>query len=198
MIDQIRHYSIRGAEQFVFHDSLINGDLKALELLCDAIIENFPNMLLRILVNFLYVWLLLIIMVMVRGLPKLFKIYKIKKAGLLEIDKMTGHDFEVFLEHLFRARGYKVSRVGRMADYGADLVIEKEGIKTVVQAKRWNNPVNVKAIQEIHTAMAHYSATKAVVVTNNHFTSNAVILAKDNHVELIDRQKLAMLIIQKP
>ena len=45
--------------------------------------------------------------------------------------------------------------------------------------------------------MAHYSATKAMVVTNSRFTSNAVTLAKENDVELIDRQKLSSLILKK-
>jgi len=77
------------------------------------------------------------------------------------------------------------------------LIIEKDSVKTVVQAKCWKNPVTVKAIQEINTSMAHYSATKAMVVTNSRFTSNAVTLAKENDVELIDRQRLASLILKK-
>lgn len=100
------------------------------------------------------------------------------------------------MEGLFNKLGYKVERVGKMADYGADLIIEKDGIRTAVQAKRWNGPVNVKAIQEINTAMAHYNATKALAVTNSRFTYNAARLARENHVELIDRQMLASLILR--
>jgi HJR/Mrr/RecB family endonuclease len=110
---------------------------------------------------------------------------------------MSGEEFEMFLEQLFKRKGYKVERVGHVSDYGADLIIDKDGTKTAVQAKCWKNPVSVKAIQEINTSMAHYSATKAMVVTNSRFTSNAVTLAKENDVELIDRQKLASLILKK-
>jgi len=84
-----------------------------------------------------------------------------------------------------------------MADYGGDLIIEKDNIKTAVQAKRCSNPVNVKAIQEIGTAKAHYGATKAMVVTNSRFTSNAIILAKENQIELVGRTKLASFILNK-
>lgn len=157
-----------------------------------AIIDSF----LFSLKNFWYLWGTLIVIVLVKAIHAINKIYKIRKAGLLEIDKMSGTDFEIFLEGMFIRLGYKVERVGKMADFGADLIIEKDGIRIAVQAKRWNNPVNVKAIQEINTAQAHYNATKAIVVTNSRFTSNATKLARENKVELINRQRLATLIIK--
>jgi restriction system protein len=52
-------------------------------------------------------------------------------------------------------------------------------------------------VQEITAAMAHYNATHAMIVTNSFFTSNAVNLARENYVELVDRQKLALLILKK-
>jgi restriction system protein len=163
----------------------------------ESINKGLIDGILFALVNFWYIWLLLLIVVIVKIIQRFYKIRKMNKAGLTEIDKMSGKDFEIFLEQLLRNHGYKVKRVGHMADYGGDLVIEKDNIKTVVQAKRWSNPVNVKAIQEINTAKAHYNATKAMVVTNNRFTSNASILAKENQVELVDRKKLALLILKK-
>jgi radical SAM superfamily enzyme YgiQ (UPF0313 family) len=41
IIGQIRGHLKNGIRQFVFHDSLINGDLNALENLCDAVIKEF-------------------------------------------------------------------------------------------------------------------------------------------------------------
>ena len=163
----------------------------------ESINKSLLNGLLFALVNFWYIWLLLLIVVIVKITRRFNRIYKMNKAGLPEIDKMSGEDFEIFLEQLFKKHSYKVERVGRMADYGGDLIIEKNNIKTAVQAKRWNNPVNVKAIQEINTAKAHYDAIKAMVVTNSRFTSNAILLAKENQVELVDRKKLAALILKK-
>jgi restriction system protein len=147
--------------------------------------------------SFWYLWLLIVAFVIIKTTILIVRFTKIRKAGLPEIDKFSGTDFEIYLENLYRRLGYKVERVGKMADYGADLIIEKDGIRTAVQAKRWNNPVNVKAIQEINTAKAHYNATKALAITNNRFTSNAILLARENKVELIDRQKLASLILKR-
>ncbi len=109
---------------------------------------------------------------------------------------MYGTDFEIFLKQLFIKLGYKVEVTGRMADYGADLTIEKDNIRTAVQAKCWRSPVTVKAIQEVTAAKAHYNATEAMVVTNSRFTSNARVLAEENHIRLVDREKLASLILQ--
>jgi anaerobic magnesium-protoporphyrin IX monomethyl ester cyclase len=43
IVDQIKKYKRQGIEYFVFHDSLINGDLNALEDLCDRMINNFGS-----------------------------------------------------------------------------------------------------------------------------------------------------------
>ena len=44
VIEEIRHHRSKNkTEYFIFHDSLINGDMKKLEKLCDKIIENFGS-----------------------------------------------------------------------------------------------------------------------------------------------------------
>jgi radical SAM superfamily enzyme YgiQ (UPF0313 family) len=43
LILHIRDYKDRGIQNFVFHDSLINGDIKALELFCDRVIDEFGS-----------------------------------------------------------------------------------------------------------------------------------------------------------
>ena len=167
------------------------------EQIFEALRKGLLSFLTIALVKFWYLWVLIVLAGVLRAIFSLCQLYKLNKAGLPQIDKMSGDDFELFLEHLFQKLGYTVERVGHVADYGADLIIDKDGVKTVVQAKCWKNPVTVKAIQEINTAMAHYNATKSMVVTNNRFTSNAKTLAKENNVELIYRKNLASLILEK-
>ncbi len=162
----------------------------------EVVLNALPESLFFIFKSLWYIWLLILIVLILKVTQLFINVYRIRRAGLTQIDKMSGSDFEVFLEHLFLDLGYKVQRVGHLGDYGADLIIEKDNIKTAVQAKRWNNPVNIKAIQEINTAKAHYNAIQAMVVTNNRFTFNATKLAKENNVKLVDRQGLASLILQ--
>jgi restriction system protein len=79
-------------------------------------------------------------------------------------------------------------------DQGADLVVEKAGIKYVIQAKRYTGNVGNDAIQQIVASINHYKADKGVVVTNSTYTNSAIALAKSNKIELLDRSKLKEMI----
>ncbi len=115
---------------------------------------------------------------------------KLLSSGIAEIDKMSGKMFELLLLETFRKSGYKGKTTQEYGDYGADLLLVKDNVKYVVQAKRWNQKVSVKAIQEIVAAIKHYKADKGMVITNSGFTKNAENLARSNQVELWNRNKL--------
>lgn len=116
-------------------------------------------------------------------------------SGILEVDAMTGKEFEKFLDVHFTNFGYSVNLTQDSQDYGADLILYKDGLKTIVQAKRSKNPVGIKAVQEVAGAVRHYNGNKGRVITNNRFTENAYNLAKSNDVELWDRKKLIEFIL---
>jgi len=115
---------------------------------------------------------------------------KLLSSGIAEIDKMSGKMFELLLLESFRKLGYKGKTTQEYGDYGADLLLVKDDEKFVVQAKRWNQKIGVKAVQEIVAAIKHYKADSGLVITNNYFTKNAQNLARSNEVELWDRSKL--------
>ncbi len=103
---------------------------------------------------------------------------------------MSGKTFEKYLEVLFEKLGYRVERTRYIGDYGADLVTAKDGVKTVIQAKRYKGKAGVKAIQEAVAAKGYYDCQKAMVITNSFFTQQAIVLARRNQVELWDRDEL--------
>jgi len=113
-----------------------------------------------------------------------------KRRSLQEIDVMTGHEFEVYLGELFKRHGYKTKVTSASGDYGADLILHKDGQKIVVQAKRYKNSVGIRAVQEIIPAIAYYKADVAWVVTNSYLTKQAQNLADANEVVVIDREEL--------
>jgi restriction system protein len=117
---------------------------------------------------------------------------ELSKSGIDQIDKMSGQVFEKYLEVLFEKLGYTVERTGSVGDYGADLVTRKDGVKTVIQAKRHKGKVGIKAVQEAVAAKGHYGCEKAMVVTNSYFTDQAKRLASSNDVVLWDRKDLAL------
>ena len=127
---------------------------------------------------------------------KIYRQNKLSKAGIKEVDQMSGKDFEMFLYSLFSKLGYKVQHTGRIGDLGSDLIIEKGGIKTAVQAKRYSDPVGPDAIREVNTVVKPRNCNFGMVVTNSHFTEEARYLAKTNNITLWDREELVNNILQ--
>jgi restriction system protein len=121
---------------------------------------------------------------------------RLKRSGIADIDKMHGIQFEKYLGYLFKAQGYKTQVTKASGDYGADLILQKDGRKIVVQAKRYSKNVGIKAVQQAQAAIAHYGASEAWVVTNRDFTEAAYNLAKSNRVRLINREILIEMILK--
>ena len=90
--------------------------------------------------------------------------------------------------------GYSAIKTPKSSDQGADLIISKDGEKTVVQAKRYSGKVSNKAIQEIVASKKYYNVKRALVVTTGEYTKSAFNLAQANDVELWDRTKLDSLL----
>lgn len=121
---------------------------------------------------------------------------KLKKSSINDIDRMDGIQFEHYLGLLLEKNGYKTTVTRETGDYGADLVIEKDRKKTVVQAKRHSKNVGIKAVQEAQASIAHYGAIEAWVITNSDYTEAAYNLAKSNNVKLINRKELIDMILK--
>lgn len=132
--------------------------------------------------------ILFIVFKIVKILRKIRTNQSYLKCSLTQIDSMDGHEFEKYLEIQFCSLGYRVENTGAEGhDFGVDLILRKDGITTVVQAKRYNRNVGIKAIQEIVSGQKYYDAQEALVVTNSYFTNSAKELAEKCNVILWDR-----------
>lgn len=138
----------------------------------------------------------IILMALVRAAPEFWRVYRHRRAGLVEVDGMPGREFEHYLGLLFERLGYRVEVTKAHGDFGADLVLRRKGERVLVQAKRWKKPIGVKAVQEAAAAIAYYKVDSAMVVANRSFTQAAKSLARANKVELWDRDHLASKIIE--
>lgn len=143
------------------------------------------------LISMWKLWLILGVIASIRAIPYFWERHRLAKSGILEIDKMDGKTFEKYLEVKFEQLGYQVMRTKYVGDYGADLVTKKDGIKTVIQAKRYKSNVGIKAVQEAVASKGFYDSEKAMVVTNSFFTKQAKELARKNQVELWDRKEFS-------
>lgn len=109
-----------------------------------------------------------------------------------DVERMTGREFEEFLARLLVCMGYTQIRFTPATDQGGDLICTSpEGVRTVIQAKRWKGSVGNSAVQEVLGAMRHYCCKQGIVVTNSSFTSSAFqLVSRGNDVILRDRRWL--------
>jgi restriction system protein len=117
-------------------------------------------------------------------------------AKASELDQLSGKEFEEFLAGLFRAQGYAAELTAVTGDYGADLILTKDGQRISVQAKRHMGSVGVQAVQEALSGQAYYQCDTAWVITTGAFTTNARVLAEKSGVKLISRSDLGNLMAQ--
>lgn len=117
-------------------------------------------------------------------------------AQAAELDQLTGVEFEEFLAGLFRAQGYAAELTPTSGDYGADLILSKDGRRIAVQAKRYMGSVGVQAVQEALSGQAYYQCHTAWVITTGAFTTNALELAQKSGVKMIGRSDIGNLMAQ--
>lgn len=124
--------------------------------------------------------------------------YRSKFQGLTieDTDNLNGLEFEHLIQKLFLDSGYKVEITPSSGDYGADLIVEKNGVSTVIQCKRRNSKAGIRAVQEVYTAKDFYDLDAAVVITNNDYTNSAKEIAIKLGVLLLDRSSLQKWIAQ--
>ncbi len=116
------------------------------------------------------------------------------RTKVAELDRLGGLEFEIFLAGLFRAQGYAAEHTPTTGDYGADLILSKDGQRIAVQAKRYIGSVGVAAVQEALSGQAYYQCDAAWLVTTGTFTANALELAKKCDVKMIGRSDIGKLI----
>lgn len=117
-------------------------------------------------------------------------------AKAAELDQLDGVEFEEFLAGLFRVQGYAAELTPSSGDYGADLILSKDGQRIAVQAKRYAGSVGVGAVQEALSGMAYYNCQAAWVITTGAFTANARELAGKSGVKMIGRSEIGNLMAQ--
>jgi len=89
---------------------------------------------------------------------------------------LRGVAFETSLAELYRNMGYSVCQTKGSGDEGIDLVLEKGGVKTIVQCKGHKKPVGVGSVRDLYGAMMHFGAKTAVLACPAGFTEGVIHL----------------------
>ena len=118
---------------------------------------------------------------------------RVRRPKMLSAVLENGVAFEVRCAKILRSHGWAAYPTKASGDQGADVIAERNGIRVIIQCKRYQGRVGNKAVQEISAAMAHYDADIAAVVTTGSYTKSAYQLAKSTHVLLLHEDELTKL-----
>lgn len=122
-----------------------------------------------------------------------------------DVDHLGDKDFEFFVKDLFEKSGWTnavITEVGKEykhGDGGVDIFAYKAGRKFAIEVKQRNiqSNVDVKALNQLVTGAKLAKVDHMILVTNSYFTSEVQVRALRLGVELIDRDELKSLWVQK-
>lgn len=112
-----------------------------------------------------------------------------------KFSSLSGDDFENLLVRLYEAMGYIVEHPGGKGDQGGDLILNKNGQRILVQAKRYSGNIGNGAVQEAVAAKKYYDCNRMMLIGSSNFTRGALDLASYNEVELIGKNELQGLLL---
>ncbi|XHH29629.1 restriction endonuclease [Xanthomonas euroxanthea] len=100
--------------------------------------------------------------------------------------------FEQLVGEAFRRQGYSVEETGLGgADGGIDLILRKDGRRTLVQCKQWKRQqVGVSVVREMYGLLAHHQAHAVKIVCIGTYTKDAERFAEGKPIELIGGEQL--------
>lgn len=101
-------------------------------------------------------------------------------------------EFEDFIAYLFKQNGYDLIQTSYSADFGADIIVKKDGVKTAVQVKRYFelHKVGVSDINQVIGAQQYYQCDQAMMICTSSYTPAAKQLAISAGVILWDWERL--------
>ncbi|HNS03903.1 MAG TPA: restriction endonuclease [Anaerolineae bacterium] len=111
-----------------------------------------------------------------------------------DLTAMTPGEFEVWVQELFRSRGYFAKNTPDSGDHGVDLwVISPQGERAIVQCKRYRGVVGESVVRDLYGVMQHEAAPRGFLVTTGSISAAAGRWAQGKPIELIDGARLARL-----
>ena len=111
----------------------------------------------------------------------------------LNIDAMSGAEFEAYVGGVLRHNGYLVAFTKATGDFGVDLIARKGTDVIAVQCKRRIKPVGAAAVQQVVAGAVMYQCLSTMVISNQSFTFAALALAERHKCLLIDGSALSRL-----
>ena len=110
----------------------------------------------------------------------------------IDVDSMSGPDFERFCADLLRIHGYTdIYLTPASGDHGIDITAEKDSLKWGFQCKRWSDTkIDNATVAQTYTGKALYECDIVAIITTSGFTRQAESEAKQLGVKLWGRNRV--------
>ncbi|ALS96394.1 restriction endonuclease [Xanthomonas oryzae] len=114
------------------------------------------------------------------------------RASLESLAAGGWRQFEQLVADAFRRQGYSVEETGQGGpDGGIDLILRKDGRRTLVQCKQWKRQeVGVSVVREMAGLLAHHRADAVKIVCSGSYTKDAERFAQGKPIALIGGEQL--------
>ena len=99
---------------------------------------------------------------------------------------MSGWEFEKEIAKLYEHQGYRASITKGSGDGGIDIVLYKDGVKSVVQCKNHHKPIGPASVRDLYGAMAHERVKKGIFISSNGYTRGAKEFSMAKQISLLD------------
>ena len=115
----------------------------------------------------------------------------------VDLAALSWVQFEEVIADAFRRHGYRVRETGgrNQPDGGVDVILERDGETTIVQAKHWRrDKVGVTLVRELYGVQESMRARHAMFVSLGRYTADAEGFAARTGVTLVDGEQLLKII----
>lgn len=118
------------------------------------------------------------------------------RTDLTAIRELDWRQFEMLIGEAFRQQGYRVTESGLGGpDGGVDLVLHRDGKKTLVQCKHWRNrQIPVATVREMFGLLQHHGADAVSIICTGTFSADARRFAVGKPIDLVGDDRLVDLL----
>ncbi|BCT91033.1 membrane protein [Lysobacter helvus] len=118
------------------------------------------------------------------------------QSGLESVANLGWREFEMLVGEAYRRQGYTVEETGLGgADGGIDLVLRRDGNKTLVQCKQWRTrQISAPKVREMWGLLHHHGADSIKIVGVGEFTRDAAKFAEGKRIELVNGDRLVEMV----
>jgi len=105
---------------------------------------------------------------------------------------LTPYEFEEFVAKLFKKKGYQAYVTSGSADFGVDVIAEKNEERLAIQVKRYkeSNKIGSPTIRKTLGSRYKADADKTLIVTTSYYTKPAFEQAENAPITLWDKKVL--------